>query len=56
MGAVAALEGSAGAREAFFAQPVLAPGAEAWVAGWCHTLGGMLREAVARKRKGGWGR
>jgi len=51
MGRVAALEGSAAAREAFFAQPVLQPGAGAWVNAWCTDFGGMLRAALAKKRR-----
>ena len=41
-----AINSSVAAREAFFAQPVLLPGAQAWLEGWCADAGEMLARAL----------
>lgn len=43
---VYALETDAAARAAFFAEPVLAPGAGAWARTWCADAESLLRQAI----------
>ena len=46
---VLALENDPAARAAFFAQPVLAPGAQAWVERACAVAGDRLALSVAHR-------
>ena len=40
------LETDAEYRASFFAEPVLAPGAEAWLQRWCDAASRILRQAI----------
>lgn len=45
---VEALETDEAARAAFFSEPILDPGAEAWVRRWCLRASRLLRGALLR--------